>query len=151
MPAPPRRPTQIRSRGDRIRPRRRRIYHSAPPPSPEPATVPRRFSAPEASAKTLEEGPAAAVLGPRGFLACPSGGGREGRRGREALARQSSVAARVTRGGGDPSVSIKEDKQGWLMRAKDPSKKLMDLGVRFIPFDQTVRETVDCFRNKGLI
>jgi len=46
---------------------------------------------------------------------------------------------------------VKEDKQGWLMRAKDPSKKLIDLGVRFIPFDQTVRETVDCFRNKGLI
>lgn len=50
-----------------------------------------------------------------------------------------------------PVHRVKEDKQGWLMRAKDPSKKLIDLGVRFIPFDQTVRETVDCFRNKGLI
>jgi hypothetical protein len=37
------------------------------------------------------------------------------------------------------------------MRTKYPSKKLIDLGVGFIPFDQTVRETVDCFRNKGLI
>ncbi|RLN22988.1 cinnamoyl-CoA reductase 1-like isoform X1 [Panicum miliaceum] len=50
-----------------------------------------------------------------------------------------------------PVHRVKEDKQGWLMRAKDPSKKLIDLGVGFIPFDQTVRETVDCFRNKGLI
>ncbi|CAL4973353.1 unnamed protein product [Urochloa decumbens] len=44
-----------------------------------------------------------------------------------------------------------EDKQGWLMRSKEPSRKLIDLGVGFIPFDQTVSETVDCFRNKGLI
>ncbi|CAO2177701.1 unnamed protein product [Urochloa humidicola] len=50
-----------------------------------------------------------------------------------------------------PVHRVEEDKQGWLLRAKDPSKKLIDLGVRFIPFDQTVRETVDCFRNKGLI
>ncbi|XP_066310135.1 phenylacetaldehyde reductase-like [Miscanthus floridulus] len=50
-----------------------------------------------------------------------------------------------------PVHRIKEDKQGWLMRAKEPSKKLMDLGVRFVPFDVTIRETVDCFRSKGLI
>jgi hypothetical protein len=37
------------------------------------------------------------------------------------------------------------------MRVKEPSKKLIDLGVRFVPFDVTIRETVDCFRNKGLI
>jgi hypothetical protein len=48
-------------------------------------------------------------------------------------------------------IRIKEDKQGWLMRVKEPSKKLIDLGVRFVPFDVTIRETVDCFRNKGLI
>jgi hypothetical protein len=48
-------------------------------------------------------------------------------------------------------VRIKEDKQGWVVRSKDPSKKLLDLGIRFIPFDTTIRETVDCFRSKGLI
>jgi hypothetical protein len=48
-------------------------------------------------------------------------------------------------------VRIEEDKQGWLMRAKEPSKKVVDLGVRFLPFDVTIRETVDCFRSKGLI
>uniref|UniRef100_A0A804NBH0 NAD-dependent epimerase/dehydratase domain-containing protein n=2 Tax=Zea mays TaxID=4577 RepID=A0A804NBH0_MAIZE len=50
-----------------------------------------------------------------------------------------------------PVHRIEEDKQGWLMRAKEPSKKLVDLGVRFLPFDVTIRETVDCFRSKGLI
>jgi hypothetical protein len=46
---------------------------------------------------------------------------------------------------------IKEDKQGWVVRAKDPSKKLMDFGIRFTPLDITIRDTVDCFRSKGLI
>ncbi|WVZ68342.1 hypothetical protein U9M48_017297 [Paspalum notatum var. saurae] len=50
-----------------------------------------------------------------------------------------------------PVQRTKEDKQGWLMRAEDPSKKLIELGVRFAPFGQTIRETVDCFRSKGLI
>ncbi|CAN6371675.1 unnamed protein product [Urochloa humidicola] len=50
-----------------------------------------------------------------------------------------------------PVQRVKEDKQGWVARAKDPSKKLIDLGIRFTPFDGTIRDTVDCFRNKGLI
>ncbi|CAD6229280.1 unnamed protein product [Miscanthus lutarioriparius] len=50
-----------------------------------------------------------------------------------------------------PVHRIKADKQGWLMRDKEPSKKLIDLGVRFVPFDVTIRETVDCFRSEGLI
>ncbi|CAD6342943.1 unnamed protein product [Miscanthus lutarioriparius] len=50
-----------------------------------------------------------------------------------------------------PVHRIKEDKQGWLMRDKEPSKKLIDLGVRFVPFDVTIREIVDCFRSEGLI
>jgi len=44
-----------------------------------------------------------------------------------------------------------EDKQGWVVRAKDPSKKLIGLGVRFTPFDKTIRDTVGCFRSKGHI
>jgi len=50
-----------------------------------------------------------------------------------------------------PVQRIKEDKQGWVVRAKDPSKKLMDLGIRFTPLDITIRDPVDCFRSKGLI
>ncbi|PUZ54161.1 hypothetical protein GQ55_5G107800 [Panicum hallii var. hallii] len=46
---------------------------------------------------------------------------------------------------------IREDKQGWVVRAKDPSKKLIGLGVRFTPFDKTIRDTVGCLRSKGLI
>lgn len=50
-----------------------------------------------------------------------------------------------------PVQRIQEDKQGWVMRAKDPSKKLIDLGVRFTPIDRTIKDTVDCFRSKALI
>jgi len=46
---------------------------------------------------------------------------------------------------------IREDKQCWVVRAKDPSKKLIGLGVRFTPFDKTIRDTVGCLRSKGFI
>ncbi|CAL4960673.1 unnamed protein product [Urochloa decumbens] len=50
-----------------------------------------------------------------------------------------------------PVHRIREDKQGWVVRANDPSKKLIGLGVCFTPFDKTIRDTVDCLRSKGLI
>lgn len=50
-----------------------------------------------------------------------------------------------------PIQRVKEDKQGWVVRVKDPSKKLIDMGIRFTPFNVTIRDTVDCFRSKGLI
>ncbi|KAF8699773.1 hypothetical protein HU200_034652 [Digitaria exilis] len=50
-----------------------------------------------------------------------------------------------------PVQRIKEDKQGWVVRAKDPSKKLIDLGVHFTRLGVTIRDTVDCFKSKGLI
>ncbi|GJN17301.1 hypothetical protein PR202_gb04358 [Eleusine coracana subsp. coracana] len=50
-----------------------------------------------------------------------------------------------------PVQRIQEDKQDWLVRAKGPSKKLIDLGVRFTPFEKTIRDTMDCFKSKGLI
>ncbi|CAL4953848.1 unnamed protein product [Urochloa decumbens] len=53
-----------------------------------------------------------------------------------------------------PELSVPrmlEDKQGWVVRAKNPSKKLIGLGVRFTPFDKTIKDTVECFRNKGII
>ncbi|CAO2197100.1 unnamed protein product [Urochloa humidicola] len=50
-----------------------------------------------------------------------------------------------------PVQRIQEDKQQWVVRAKDPSKKLIELGVRFNPFDKIITSTVDCFRAKGLI
>uniref|UniRef100_A0A0D9V7C5 NAD-dependent epimerase/dehydratase domain-containing protein n=1 Tax=Leersia perrieri TaxID=77586 RepID=A0A0D9V7C5_9ORYZ len=50
-----------------------------------------------------------------------------------------------------PIFRIQEDKQGWVVRSKAASKKLIDLGVQFIPFDKTIRDTVDCLRSKGYI
>ncbi|KAM0878523.1 hypothetical protein ACQ4PT_034814 [Festuca glaucescens] len=50
-----------------------------------------------------------------------------------------------------PLHRIKEDKQGWVVRSKVGSKKLIDLGVRFTPFEKTIRDTVDCLRSKGEI
>ncbi|XP_066310122.1 phenylacetaldehyde reductase-like isoform X2 [Miscanthus floridulus] len=50
-----------------------------------------------------------------------------------------------------PVQRIREDKQGWVVRTKEPSKKLIKLGVRFTPLDETIKDTVDCFRSKGLI
>ncbi|CAL4993962.1 unnamed protein product [Urochloa decumbens] len=50
-----------------------------------------------------------------------------------------------------PVQRVKEDKQGWVVRARDPSKKLIDMGIRFTPLNVTIRDTVDCFRSKGLI
>ena len=48
-------------------------------------------------------------------------------------------------------IRIREDKQGWVVRAKDPSKNLIGLGVRFTPFDKTIRDTVGCLRSKWFI
>ncbi|CAM0883012.1 unnamed protein product [Alopecurus aequalis] len=50
-----------------------------------------------------------------------------------------------------PVHRIKEDKQGWVVRSKVASKKLIDLGVSFTPFDKTIRDTVDCLKSKGEI
>lgn len=50
-----------------------------------------------------------------------------------------------------PIHRIQEDKQGWVVRSKAASKKLIDLGVHFIPFEKTIRDSVDCLRSKGYI
>ncbi|GJN17303.1 hypothetical protein PR202_gb04360 [Eleusine coracana subsp. coracana] len=50
-----------------------------------------------------------------------------------------------------PVQRVQEDKQKWVIRAKDPAKKLIDLGVCFTPIDKTIKDTVDCFRSKALI
>uniref|UniRef100_A0A0E0JQI6 NAD-dependent epimerase/dehydratase domain-containing protein n=1 Tax=Oryza punctata TaxID=4537 RepID=A0A0E0JQI6_ORYPU len=50
-----------------------------------------------------------------------------------------------------PIHRIQEDKQGWVVRSRAASKKLIELGVHFIPFDKTIRDSVDCLRSKGYI
>jgi len=48
-------------------------------------------------------------------------------------------------------IRILEDKPDWVVRAKDPSKKLIDFGVRFTEFDKTISDTLGYLRSKGLI
>ncbi|CAL4953853.1 unnamed protein product [Urochloa decumbens] len=50
-----------------------------------------------------------------------------------------------------PIQRIQEDKQQWVVRAKDPSKKLIELGIRFNRFDKIITDTMDCFRAKRLV
>ncbi|KAF8775442.1 hypothetical protein HU200_004865 [Digitaria exilis] len=50
-----------------------------------------------------------------------------------------------------PVNRISKDGQGWVVRAKDSSKKLINLGLRFTPLDKTIRDAVDCLMIKGLI
>lgn len=37
------------------------------------------------------------------------------------------------------------------MRAKDGAKKLMDLGMQFIPMEQIIKDAVESLKSKGLI
>jgi len=52
-----------------------------------------------------------------------------------------------------PEFQVKriEDKQPWLVRAKNPSKKLMNLGLEFSPMEKIIKDTVDSLKSKGLI
>ncbi|VFR01969.1 unnamed protein product [Cuscuta campestris] len=44
-----------------------------------------------------------------------------------------------------------KDTQPGLLRAKDGAKKLMDLGMEFIPMDQIIRDSVDSLKSKGYL
>lgn len=46
---------------------------------------------------------------------------------------------------------IPRDTQPGLLRAKDGSKRLMDLGLEFIPMEQIIKDAVESLKNKGLI
>lgn len=46
---------------------------------------------------------------------------------------------------------IKRDTQPGLLRAKDGSKKLMNLGLEFIPMEQIIKDAVESLKNKGSI
>jgi len=37
------------------------------------------------------------------------------------------------------------------LRAKDGSKKLVDLGLEFIPMEQIIRDAVESLKSKGFI
>ncbi|XP_061347150.1 phenylacetaldehyde reductase-like isoform X2 [Gastrolobium bilobum] len=46
---------------------------------------------------------------------------------------------------------IPRDTQPGLLRAKDGSKKLMDLGLQFIPMEKIIKDAVESLKNKGFI
>ncbi|KAJ3709196.1 hypothetical protein LUZ61_012901 [Rhynchospora tenuis] len=46
---------------------------------------------------------------------------------------------------------IEEDKQPWLVRSDNPSKKLIDLGLEFSPMENIIKDTVDSLKSKGFI
>ncbi|KAJ9167449.1 hypothetical protein P3X46_022101 [Hevea brasiliensis] len=47
--------------------------------------------------------------------------------------------------------SLPKDTQPGLLRAKDGAKKLMDLGLEFIPMEQIIKDAVESLKSKGLI
>ncbi|ONK61824.1 uncharacterized protein A4U43_C08F33970 [Asparagus officinalis] len=44
-----------------------------------------------------------------------------------------------------------EDTEPGLMRVKDPSKKLIYLGMRFIPLEEIIEDSVENLKSKGCI
>ncbi|CAA3013543.1 cinnamoyl- reductase 1 [Olea europaea subsp. europaea] len=46
---------------------------------------------------------------------------------------------------------LPKDTQPGLLRAKDASKKLIDLGLEFIPMEQIIRDAVQSLKSKGFI
>ncbi|OIW04387.1 hypothetical protein TanjilG_32579 [Lupinus angustifolius] len=46
---------------------------------------------------------------------------------------------------------IQQDTQPGLLRAKDGAKKLMDMGLQFIPMDQIIKDAIESLKNKGFI
>jgi hypothetical protein len=46
---------------------------------------------------------------------------------------------------------MERDTQPGLLRANDGSKKLIDLGLEFIPMEQIVKDAVESLKNKGFI
>lgn len=46
---------------------------------------------------------------------------------------------------------IPRDTQPGLMRVKDGAKKLMDLGLEFIPMEQIIKDAVECLKSKGFL
>jgi hypothetical protein len=46
---------------------------------------------------------------------------------------------------------LPKDTQPGLLRAKNGAKKLMDLGLKFIPIEQIIKDAVESLKSKGFI
>lgn len=48
-------------------------------------------------------------------------------------------------------VRVPKDTQPELLRAKDASKKLIDLGLQFTPAEQIIKDAVECLKSRGYV
>jgi hypothetical protein len=46
---------------------------------------------------------------------------------------------------------LPKDTQPGLLRAKNGAKKLMDLGLEFIPMEQIIKDAVESLKREGFI
>lgn len=49
------------------------------------------------------------------------------------------------------SHRLPKDTQPGLLRAKDGAKKMMDVGLEFIPMEQIIKDSVENLKIKGFI
>ncbi|XP_021838277.1 cinnamoyl-CoA reductase 2 [Spinacia oleracea] len=70
----------------------------------------------------------------------------------EAVSHYGDFAAKVAQLLPEYNVPrLPRDTQPGLLRAKDAAKKLMDLGLQFIPIEQIIKESVESLKSKGLL
>ncbi|KAA8549452.1 hypothetical protein F0562_001136 [Nyssa sinensis] len=70
----------------------------------------------------------------------------------EAISHYGDFAAKVAELYPEYNVPrLPKDTQPGLLRTKNASKKLMDLGLQFIPMDQIIKDSVESLKSKGFI
>lgn len=70
----------------------------------------------------------------------------------EAISHYGDFAAKVAELLPEYNVPrLPRDTQPGLLRAKDAAKKLMDLGLEFIPMEQIIKESVESLKSKGFL
>ncbi|XP_059660423.1 cinnamoyl-CoA reductase 1-like [Cornus florida] len=70
----------------------------------------------------------------------------------EAISHYGDFAAKVAELCPEYKVPrLPKDTQPGLLRTKDGSKKLMDLGLQFIPMEQIIKDSVESLKSKGYI
>ncbi|KAL8140072.1 hypothetical protein V2J09_006093 [Rumex salicifolius] len=70
----------------------------------------------------------------------------------EAISHYGDFASRVAELYPEYNIPrLPKDTQPGVLRYKDASKKLMDLGMQFIPMDQIIKDAVGSLKSKGLI
>nr|GMD15758.1 cinnamoyl-CoA reductase 1 [Ipomoea batatas]GMD18822.1 cinnamoyl-CoA reductase 1 [Ipomoea batatas] len=68
----------------------------------------------------------------------------------EAISHYGDFAAKVAELYPEYNIPrIPKDTQPGLLRAKDGGKKLMDLGLQFIPMEQIIRDSVESLKSRG--